>query len=423
MTISALGINHKTAPVDLREQVAFNAEQLDAALQAVRGLQGVQEAVIVSTCNRTELYCRGDVSDDLLLGWFTGFHSLPPDALQNHHYLFKNDQAISHLMSVASGLDSLVLGEPQILGQVKQAYQIAKRQEAVGGILERLFQQTFRVAKTVRNETAVGQNAVSVAYAAVSMARHIFSNLAKSKVLLIGAGDTSELVAQHLKQQGVTEITVANRTLQRARELAEKVDGAAHSLSELSELLPDADIVVSSTASTLPIVGKGTVEKALKKRRHKPMLLIDLAVPRDIEEQVNELDDAYLYTVDDLQSIISENIRNREQAAKEAQVIIRQQAQEFTDWLQSLNSVELVRSYRQHTKAVADTHLERALAQLQQGKAPEEVLKQFSHKLVQQLTHQPTSLLKSAGENNDQYTLAVLQQLWSGDGSDPLEGK
>ncbi|MGM0429273.1 MAG: glutamyl-tRNA reductase [Pseudomonadota bacterium] len=423
MTISALGINHKTASVDLREQVAFSAEQLDTALQAVRNLQGVEEAVIVSTCNRTELYCRGEVSGDLLLGWLTGFHSLSPDALENHHYLFQGEQAITHLMSVASGLDSLVLGEPQILGQVKQAYQAAKRQASVGGILERLFQQTFRVAKTVRNETAVGQNAVSVAYAAVSMARHIFANLQNSKVLLIGAGDTSELVAQHLKQQGVSEIIVANRTLQRAREMAERVGATAHSLSELSELLPQADIVVSSTASTLPIVGKGSIEKALKKRRHRPMLLIDLAVPRDIEEQVNELDDAYLYTVDDLQSIISENIRNREQAAREAQVIIQQQTQEFNDWLKSLNSVELVREYRTHTKTLADEQLKKALAQLEQGKDPTEVLQRFSHRLVQQLTHKPTNLLKSAGENNDQYTLAVLQQLWSEPSSDPSEGK
>lgn len=422
MTISALGINHKTASVDLREQVAFSAEQLDTALQAIRNLKGVEEAVIVSTCNRTEIYCRGDVESDLLLGWLTGFHRLTPNALESHHYLLQNDEAIAHLMAVASGLDSLVLGEPQILGQVKQAYQLAKRQASVGGILERLFQQTFRVAKTVRNETAVGQNAVSVAYAAVSMAKHIFAHLEQSKVLLIGAGDTSELVAQHLKQQGVSDIVVANRTLQRATDMADRIGATAHSLSELSELLPQADIVVSSTASTLPIVGKGSIEKALKKRRHRPMLLIDLAVPRDIEEQVNELDDAYLYTVDDLQSIISENIRNREQAARDAQVIISQQTQEFSDWLQSLNSIELVREYRSHTKAIADEQLTKALAQLAQGKDPADVLQRFSHRLVQQLTHKPTSLLRAAGENNDHYTLAVLQQIWSEPKSDTKKG-
>lgn len=411
MTISALGINHKTAPVDLRERVAFSTEQLDSALQAIRQLQGVEEAVIVSTCNRTELYCQGDVSADLLLGWLSGFHGLAPDALAQHHYAYEDEQAISHLMSVASGLDSLVLGEPQILGQVKQSYQLAKRQAAVGGILERLFQHTFRVAKTVRNETEVGQNAVSVAYAAVSLAKHIFAKLDKSSVLLIGAGDTSELVAQHLKQQGVVDITVANRTLQRANELAEKVGGRAHSLSELGELLPSADIVVSSTASTLPIVGKGSIEQALKKRRHKPMLLIDLAVPRDIEEQVNELDDAYLYTVDDLQNIISENIKNREQAARQAQVIIQQQSREFGEWLKSLNSVELIRGYRQHAQAIAEQQTERALQLLAQGKAPEQVIQLLTHRLTQQLTHQPTQLLKLAGEQNDQKALALLQQL------------
>lgn len=411
MTISALGINHKTAPVDLRERVAFSTEQLDTALQAIRQLQGVEEAVIVSTCNRTELYCQGSASTDLLLGWLSGFHGLAPDTLQQHYYAYQDQQAISHLMSVASGLDSLVLGEPQILGQVKQAYQLAKRQTAVGGILERLFQQTFRVAKTVRNETEVGQNAVSVAYAAVSLARHIFAKLDTSKVLLIGAGDTSELVAQHLQQQGVSDITVANRTLQRAAELAQKIGGKAHSLAELGELLPMADIVVSSTASTLPIVGKGSIERALKKRRHRPMLLIDLAVPRDIEEQVNELDDAYLYTVDDLQNIISENIKNREHAAHQAQVIIQRQSEAFGDWLKSLSSVELVREYRNYTQQLAQQQLEKAEQMLAQGKSPNEVLQLVTHRLTQQITHHPTQLIRAAGEHNDKNALALLQQL------------
>ncbi|WP_404403028.1 glutamyl-tRNA reductase [Idiomarina seosinensis] len=412
MTISALGINHKTAPVDLRERVAFSTEQLDSALQAVLQLQGVEEVVIVSTCNRTELYCQGPVSEQLLLGWLAGFHGLAADTLQQHHYAYSGPQAVNHLMSVASGLDSLVLGEPQILGQVKQAYQLAKRHAAVGGVLERLFQQTFRVAKTVRNETEVGQNAVSVAYAAVSLAKHIFARLEKSSVLLIGAGDTSELVAQHLRQQGVSNLTVANRTLQRASELADKIGGKAHSLAELGDLLPAADIVVSSTASTLPIVGKGVIEKALKQRRHKPMLLIDLAVPRDIEEQVNELDDAYLYTVDDLQNIISENVKNREQAARQAQIIIQQQSEQFKDWLNSLDSVRLIRQYRQHSQQLADVQRDKALQMLQQGKDPEQVINLLAHRLTQQLSHQPTQLLRTAGEKNDQTALALLQNLW-----------
>lgn len=412
MTISALGINHKTAPVDLREQVAFSAEQLDTALQSIRQLQGVEEAVIVSTCNRTEIYSSGSVSADLLLGWLANYHAVELTSLQSHYYSYQDEQAISHLMSVASGLDSLVLGEPQILGQVKQSYQLAKRQQSVGSILERLFQQTFRVAKTVRNETEVGQNAVSVAYAAVSLAKHIFAKLDKAKVLLVGAGDTSELVAQHLQQQGVRDITVANRTLQRANELAQKIDAKAHSLSELGHLLPAADIVVSSTASTLPIIGKGSVEQALKQRRHKPMLLIDLAVPRDIEEQVNQLDDAYLYTVDDLQNIISENIKNREQAARQAQSIILQQCEEFADWLKSLDSIELIRGYRQFSQQQAEQQLAKAQQLLEQGKDPQQVLQLVTHRLTQQLTHYPTQALKQAGERHDQATLAILQQLW-----------
>ncbi|RUO80640.1 glutamyl-tRNA reductase [Idiomarina tyrosinivorans] len=413
MNIFTLGINHKSAPVGLRERVAFSAEQLESALAAIRQLPGVDEAVIVSTCNRTELYCSGDVAEDALVGWLAAFHQLSPEQLREHLYQHRHEQAIEHLFAVASGLDSLVLGEPQILGQVKQAYQQAKRQAAVGGVLERLFQYCFRVAKMVRTDTDVGQNAVSVAYSAVSLAKHIFSRVADARVLLIGAGDTSELVAQHLKEQGVSQLKVANRTLQRAQELATKFAAEAHTLAELPELLPNADIVVSSTASTLPLVGKGMVEKALRQRRHQPMLFIDLAVPRDIEEQVNELDDAYLYTVDDLQNIISENLRNREQAAQQAQQIISSERQAFVDWLASLNSVDLVRDFRQHYQALAQQQLSRAMTQLQAGKDPQAVLEEFSHRLTNQMLHEPTRMIKKAGENGDQHTLAVLQLLCS----------
>ncbi|MBL74440.1 MAG: glutamyl-tRNA reductase [Idiomarinaceae bacterium] len=412
MTISILGINHRTAPVELRERVAFGPVQLEQALTELKQLPGIEEAIIVSTCNRTELYCHGHAEHQPMLHWLSQFHGITPSELEQHHYYHIQEDAVAHLMSVASGLDSLVLGEPQILGQVKQAYQQAKHFNVVGGILERLFQNTFRVAKAVRNETEVGQNAVSVAFAAVSLAKHIFGDLKHSNVLLVGAGDTSELVAQHLVQQGVSSLNVANRTLQRATELAQRVGAEAHSLSQLGELLPNADIVVSSTASTLPIIGKGRVEKALKQRRHKPILLIDLAVPRDIEEQVNELDDAYLYTVDDLQNIISENIKNREQAAQQARKIIAREANQFLDWLRSLDSVTLIRDYRQHTQKVAQLQLEKALAMLQQGKPAEQVMQVLSHKLTQQHAHRPTQLLKQAGEQGDQTTLSVLQRLW-----------
>ena len=411
MTIFALGVNHKTASVALREQVAFSPEQLHQALPALRVQAGVDEAVIVSTCNRTELYCFGEASADLLIGWLAGYHGIAIETLRNHVYSYQDEQAMEHLMRVASGLDSLVLGEPQIFGQVKQAYQFAKDQASVGGVLERLFQHSFKVAKTVRSETSVGANAVSVAYAAVNLARQIFADLKRSSVLLVGAGDTAELVAQHLREHGVKQLLVANRTLERAQGVASKFNGQAHTLAELPELLPQADVVISSTASTLPIIGKGMVETALKQRRWQPMLLVDLAVPRDIEAQVNDLNDAYLYTVDDLQGIITENLRSREQAAAEAQQIIVGQVAEFNAWLRSLDHVDLLRQYRQRAEALAQEQLVRAQQQLAAGKPADEVLSELTQRLTNKFLHAPTRLIRAAGAQGDYATLAVFKQL------------
>ncbi|WP_417665500.1 glutamyl-tRNA reductase [Pseudidiomarina sp.] len=415
MTIFALGVNHKTASVALREQVAFSPEQLHQALPALREQTGVAEAVILSTCNRTELYCQGATSIDMLVGWLAGYHRLPLEQLREHCYIYEDNAAIEHLMAVASGLDSLVLGEPQILGQVKQAYQFARNQASVGTVLERLFQSTFRVAKTVRNETKVGENAVSVAYAAVNLARQIFSELPQSSVLLVGAGDTAELVAQHLTEHGVKRLMVANRTLARASAVADKFAGQAHTLGELPELLPQADIVISSTASPLPIIGKGLIESALKIRRRQPMLLIDLAVPRDIEEQVNELNDAYLYTVDDLQGIITENLRNREEAAAEAKVIISEHSNAFTAWLRQLDHVDVIRDFRQRTQQMSTEQLQRARNQLAAGKDPEDVMNELAQRLTKQFLHQPTQLMREAGAAGDYETLAVFQRLIADD--------
>lgn len=415
MTIFALGVNHKTASVALREQVAFTPEQLHQALPALREQTGVAEAVILSTCNRTELYCHGATSTDMLLGWLAGYHRIPLEQLREHCYAYQDDAAIEHLMAVASGLDSLVLGEPQILGQVKQAYQFARNQASVGTVMERLFQSTFRVAKTVRSETKVGENAVSVAFAAVNLARQIFAELPQSRVLLVGAGDTAELVAQHLTEHGVQQLMVANRTLERAQVVANRFQGQAHTLGELPELLPQADIVISSTASPLPIVGKGLIEKALKERKRRPILLIDLAVPRDIEEQVNELDGAYLYTVDDLQGIITENLRNREEAAEEAKVIIAEHTEAFSAWLRQLDHVDVIRDYRQRVQQMAQEQLQRAQNQLTSGKSPEAVLQELTQRLTNQFLHQPTQLMREAGAAGDDLTLAVFQRLIADD--------
>ncbi|MCQ8847311.1 glutamyl-tRNA reductase [Alteromonas sp. 76-1] len=402
MTLLALGINHKTAPVALREKVAFTPDSLVEALASLRKVDGVDESVIVSTCNRTELYVNTQhESATALLEWLSNFHHVEVDEIANNSYVLAADDAVKHIMRVASGLDSLILGEPQILGQVKQAFGDAKHSGMINTEFDKLFQHTFSVAKRVRSETEIGANAVSVAYAAVQLAKHIFAELPKRSVLLVGAGETIELVAQHLKEQGVTCLAVANRTISRAEALAESLDASVYTLSQVPEHLKDFDIVISSTASQLPLIGKGMVEKALKQRRNMPMFLVDLAVPRDIEAQVNELGDAYLYTVDDLQHIVQKNLQNREQAALEAEKLIEKQAGDYMSWKQSQQSIDLVRQYRQKGMEQRDDVVEKALAQLTEGKDAETVLSEMAYKLTNTLLHPTTLALREAAMHDD----------------------
>lgn len=412
MTLIVFGINHKTAPVELREKVAFSADTLVDALKSLRAQTGAYESVIVSTCNRTEVYANSDdMKVDDLASWLAEFHGLAVSDLLKNSYQHDRDDAVKHIMRVASGLDSLILGEPQILGQVKQAFANARNSGTVNGSFERLFQQTFSVAKKVRSETEIGANAVSVAYAAVQLAKHIFSSLSSSHVLLIGAGETIELVARHLKEQDVKSLTVANRTLARAQEVAEPLGGEVITLAQLPHHLHDADIVISSTASQLPIIGKGMVESALKERRHKPIFFVDLAVPRDIEGEVNELDDAYLYTVDDLQHIVTQNLASRHSAAKEAEKMIDLQAQDYMLWLQAQGAIDVLKDFRTQSEEQKDKLQNRALNQLAEGKDPEQVLIELANKLTNSLMHAPTKALKSAALNQDHQKLALLRQV------------
>ena len=402
MAIFALGINHKTAPVALREQVAFAPEQVPQALRELTMLTSITDAVILSTCNRTELYFNGSPGQaEQVIRWLAQFHALNSSELQPHLYLHQDSAAAGHLMQVAAGLDSLVLGEPQILGQVKQAYNQARNAGTINPQFERLFQKTFAVAKQVRTETDIGANAVSVAFAAVSLAKQIFGNLAKVRVLLIGAGETIELVARHLQEQGAEQLSVANRTYERAVALAEQFSASAITLSQVPQQLAQADIVISSTASTLPIVGKGMVEQALKLRKHKPMFLVDLAVPRDIEQQVGELEDAYLYTVDDLQSIVAQNLTNRQQAAEQAKQMIAVGVAEFAQWQMLQGNADWVRDYRQRCETVRDEMLAKAVNQLSSGQDAEKVLAEFSVKLTNRLMHSPTKAIRQLLQDDE----------------------
>ncbi|GAB3022873.1 glutamyl-tRNA reductase [Bowmanella dokdonensis] len=411
MALIALGINHNTAPVEVREKVAFSTDsQLDALL-ALREKLGSEESVILSTCNRTEIYAELDEAQhEVLLNWLADFHGLDDKLLSTSSYRYQQQDAVRHLMRVASGLDSLVLGEPQILGQVKQAFTSARNSGMVGSRFERLFQQTFAVAKRVRSETDIGANAVSVAYASVQLAKHIFSSLQKINVLLIGAGETIELVARHLNEQKVSSIRVANRTLARAEELAGPLGASVITLAQIPDHLAEADIVISSTASQLPILGKGVVERALKQRRHKPMFLVDLAVPRDIEAEVADLDDAYLYSVDDLQQIVQENLASRQSAAQKAEQMIDAGVRDYLTWHDSLASVDLVRCYREQSELHKQKLQDRALKQLADGKAPEEVITELANRLTNSLIHAPTKAIKEAASSQDSGSLSLLQR-------------
>lgn len=410
MTLIAFGINHKTAPIELREKIAFSPDAIVQALASLRQHTGASESVILSTCNRTEVYAQLDENQvDNIATWLAEFHGVQPTELQNNSYLHLEQHAAKHIMRVASGLDSLMLGEPQILGQVKQAYTDAKNSGVIKGGFDRLFQHTFSVAKKVRSETDIGANAVSVAYASVQLAKHIFSSLEKSRVLLIGAGATIELVAKHLFEQNVKSLTVANRTLARAQAIAEPLNASVLTLAQIPQHLKDADIVISSTASQLPILGKGLVQSALKERKHKPIFFVDLAVPRDVEAEVGELDDAYLYTVDDLQQIVETNLANRQDAAQLADKMVAQQVQQFMRWQQSQVSIDVLKGFRDQSESQRDILVSKALNQLADGKDAEKVIIELANKLTNSLIHAPTKALKNAASEQDSQQLALLK--------------
>lgn len=399
MPLYTLGINHTTAPVGVRERVVFSAEMTPKALRQLIDLEGVDEVAILSTCNRTELYCN---LQSLQLGsqikqWLAKFHQIDPDHIQAFLYQHHDRAAVCHTLRVACGLDSMILGEPQILGQLKSAYQDAHRTGTLGRELSRLFQHAFSAAKQIRTDTAIGANPVSVAFAAVNLAKQIFANLNQQSALLIGAGETIELVARHLAGSKIGNIIIANRSVVRAQALAEQFNGQGIGLSEIGAVLPNSDIIVSSTASPLPILGKGAVERAIKQRRHRPMFMVDIAVPRDIEPEVDELDDVYLYTIDDLDAVIHENLESRREAAAQADDMIQSQVEDFMAWLRLQDAVGTIRHYRNLAEEQSQQTLAKAKQMLKQGKSVEKILEYLAYTLTNKLTDGPTRALNQAG--------------------------
>ncbi len=412
MSLLALGINHQTAPVEIREKITFAPEQMDQALQQATALKGVNEAVIVSTCNRTELYCEvADQYEDSITSWLSEFHQLENGKLKPYLYEYRDQDATRHLFRVASGLDSLVLGEPQILGQLKTAFEKANGNQSVKTVLGRLFQHGFTVAKKVRTDTEIGSNPVSVAFAAVSLSKQIFGDLSSLSALMIGAGETIELAARHLKGQGIGSITIANRTLERAQNLADELGATAISIGEIPEQLVKSDIVISSTASQLPILGKGATETALKARKHRPIFMVDLAVPRDIESQVGELDDVYLYTVDDLKEVIDENRRSREEAANEAMDIIQVEVQHFNHWIKTHQSADEIRLLRNQSERIRLECLKKAQQMLEQKEDPARVLETLASNLTNKLMHGPTVQMRKALKEDNAELVQLLHSL------------
>jgi glutamyl-tRNA reductase len=405
-----VGLNHQTAPLAVRERVVFHVERLREALTEVkRGL--ASEAAILSTCNRTELYFSGE-QPGAAAEWMAQFHRLQPAELAPYLYTRPHDQAVRHAFRVASGLDSMVLGEPQILGQMKEAVRAAESAGTLGTVLHRLFQRTFAVAKEVRSTTSVGAASVSMAAAAVKLAARIFPSLREQSVLFIGAGEMVELCATHFAAQGPARITVANRTLERASRLASRFNGRAIELRTLAEHLHEHDIVVSSTASSLPILGKGLVERALRARRRRPMFMVDLAVPRDIEPEVSELDDVFLYTVDDLAGIVSTNLDARRSAVEQAEAIIDSQVGQFMHWMQVRENVPLIRALRENAETARRHEVERALNSLQRGEDPAGVLDALSRGLTNKLMHGPTQALSEAAGEERRTLAEALARLY-----------
>jgi len=412
MPLKILGLNHNTAPVEIREQVVFAGDDIGRALTRVRDLQGIDEALLLSTCNRTEFYViADDTGQEQLLEWLHNSKNLDP-SFGESLFQMEGDEAIRHIFRVACGLDSMVLGEPQILGQLKDAYRDAQAAGTVSKQLSRLMQHTFSVAKKVRTDTDIGSSPVSVAYAAVTLAQQFFSGFGQHTAVLVGAGVTVELLARHLTQKGIGRLFVANRDVERARDLAQQFGGFALPLSELEGTLPEADILISSTASADPVVTFEQIKAAIKARKRRPIFAVDIAVPRDIEAEVATLDDVYLYTVDDLNKLVLEGQGNREAAAIDANRILDEEITRYLSIERSKQVAPVITALRDQGDSIREQVLEQARRRLAQGADVDEVIEYATAALMKKLLHNPSVHLREAGEASDNETIRTARSLF-----------
>ncbi|MDX3893694.1 glutamyl-tRNA reductase [Pusillimonas sp.] len=412
--VLTFGLNHVSAPVSVRERVSMPLDVLRPALEGLKSAFGssVREAAILSTCNRTEIYCAAEPHvSDKIPAWMADFNRVESGSLQPHLYRYQHNEAVRHAFRVASGLDSMVLGEPQILGQMKEAVRAANEAGALGTLLHQLFQRTFSVAKEVRSQTAIGANSVSMAAAAVRLAERVFGDMSQTNVLFVGAGEMIELCATHFAALKPRNMVVANRTIERADILASRFTAKAMKLTDLPDRLADFDVIVSCTASSLPILGLGMVERATRSRRHKPMVMIDLAVPRDIETEVGRLADVYLYSVDDLGRMVQSGTDARRAAVVQAEAIIETRVQNFMHWLQNRQIVPAIVDIHQAADQVRQAELDKARRLLARGEAPEVVLEQLAHSLTQKYMHGPLAALNRSEEAEREQLLSLLPRL------------
>lgn len=413
MTFLACGINHKTAPIQIREKIsAANNEHSELLLRRLMSLDSVSEAALLSTCNRTELYCVTQ-EKEIIVPWLAEQHQLETSEIDNYFYQHQEHDGVRHAMRVACGLDSMMVGEPQILGQMKKAYRVAESIGTIGATLRPIFHHIFSASKRIRSHTGIGVNPVSIAYASVNLIQKIFpESLSDKTAFLIGSGETSQLVAKYLTQAGISQFYVASRTLASAQELAQQVNGQPLTIGEIPEVLPKADIVISATACPLPFISKGLIERSLAHRAQAPMFLLDLAVPRDIEQDVHEIDNVHLYNIDDMQDLVDEGMSERKSAADNAEQIIDYELDEYIRWHRSLRAKDIIINYRNHANDFAEKELLRAINKLEkQNVTPEEALAELKYRLVNKLMHKPTVGLKRAAKDNKEDILALCSYL------------
>jgi glutamyl-tRNA reductase len=413
MPLFTIGISHKTAPIEIREKVAIPREEHASRVRELCALPGIEEVVILGTCNRSEFYCLStEAGQPEVAEWIHQVNGIPAGALDDHFYHFEGEEAARHLIRVAAGLDSLVLGETQILGQLKDAWQQAHDAGSLGKVLDRLFQHTFAAAKSIRTTSGISEHPVSVAYTAVVLARQIFGHLRAQTVVLLGAGEMVQLCGRYLRDHGVAKLIIVNRSRARAEEIAEEMNATAMTLDQLEEALPMADILISSTASPQPVVRRDAVKAALRKRRHRPMFLVDIAVPRDIESEVGKLGDVYLYTIDDLQQVVDENMQQRSEAAQSVTADVDEAVTSYMRWLYGIRAARTLKRIREQSHEYEKDLTDRAIRRLKAGQPPEEVVSQLARTLTNKILHLPSKHLREAAEGQDYSVLKAADRIF-----------